>query len=146
MHPTTPLVIPLALVSTQEPKAPTTGPAERTAGGAPGSGTAQPQPAPGPSQGPCGMDMMLMLPLLFVVMWFMVLGPERKRKKEAQQMLSSLKAGDRIVSIGGVHGVVHSLEERTITVRVDTIRMVLDRSAIARVLRDEVAKEEVKKP
>jgi preprotein translocase subunit YajC len=145
MHPTSQFVIPIAFASPQEPKAPTTGPAERTAGGGTGTGTAPSQPAPGQAPSPCGSEMIYMLPLLFLLMWFMVFGPERKRKKETQQMLNSLKAGDRIVSIGGIHCVVQSVDERTITVRVDTVRMVLDRTAIARVVRDDVPKEEGKK-
>ena len=134
----------------QEPKTAPAGPAptQPPGGGAPpaptGTGTQQPA---GGGTGPCAMDpsMLLMLGLFMVVMWLMVLGPERKRRKETQQMLAALKAGDRVVTLGGMHGVVSSLGDRTVTVRVDQLKMVFDRSAISRVERDEPAKPDAKK-
>ena len=77
--------------------------------------------------------------LFLVLMWFMVLRPESKRRKETQNMLSLLKQGDTVVTIGGMHGVVHSLDEKTVILMVDNVRMAFDRSAIARVVRDEQA-------
>lgn len=109
---------------TQQPGAPGT---QAPAGGTPGQ---QPQP-------PCGTDMLLMVPLILLLMYFMVFRPEQRRRKDAQRMMSELKAGDRIVTIGGMHAEVDKVEEHTIVLRVDTLRMKIDKTAIARVVRDE---------
>ncbi len=54
---------------------------------------------------------LLMLGLMFVLMYFMLIRPENKRKKEAEQMRSSLKTGDSVTTIGGVTGVVVDVKE-----------------------------------
>ena len=78
-----------------------------------------------------------MIGLFLLLMWFMVLRPESRRRKQTQQMLAALKQGDRVVTLGGMHGVVASIADRTVTLRVEDVKMVFDRSAIARVERDE---------
>ena len=125
------------------PQQPST--SDKPAGGAPtpaAPGTAGTQ-APGGSggqaqpQGPCGDGMLYMLPVMLLVMWLMVIRPEQKRRKEQQALLSSIKVGDRIVTAGGMHGVVTKLTDKTVTLRVDTVQMTFDRVAVARVERDE---------
>jgi preprotein translocase subunit YajC len=78
------------------------------------------------------------------LMYFMVLRPEQKRRKEQQNLLSSVKQGDRVVTLGGMHGIVTKLTEKTVTLRVDSVHMVFDRVAIARVERDESPVEAAK--
>ncbi len=53
----------------------------------------------------------LMLGLMFVLMYFMLIRPENKRKKEAEQMRSSLKTGDNVTTIGGITGTVVDVKE-----------------------------------
>ncbi len=53
----------------------------------------------------------LMLGLMFVLMYFMLIRPENKRKKEAEQMRSALKTGDNVTTIGGICGVVVDVKE-----------------------------------
>ncbi|MFK7743043.1 MAG: preprotein translocase subunit YajC [Planctomycetota bacterium] len=94
---------------------------------------------------PCGDSSMLyMLPLFAVLMWFMVLRPEQKRRKEQQSLLASIKTGDDVVMLSGMHGEVQSLTETTVTLRVDTILMTFDRTAVARIERDETVQPETK--
>lgn len=78
-----------------------------------------------------------MMGLFVALMWLMVLRPESKRRKETQAMLSALKQGDTVVTIGGMHGKVAAIAEKTIVLRIDTQMVTFDRSAIARVVRDE---------
>lgn len=125
---------------TQEPKAaPETPAATGTTGG--NATTQQPGGAPASGQAaPCGgNEMLIYMPLFLVLMWFMVLRPEQKRKKEQQNLLSSIKQGDRVVTIGGMHGVVVRLTEKAVVLKVDAAQMTFDRVAIARVERDEPA-------
>lgn len=143
MSPT--FLLPLSFaVSTQEPKTGSDTPAPSTpqGGAAPTStGTAAPagQGAGGP-MGPCGgSDMLIYMGVFLALMYFMVMRPEQKRRKDQQALLSSVKVGDRVVTVGGMHGVVHKLAEKTVTVRVDTVMMTFDRVAIARVERDDAA-------
>ena len=54
---------------------------------------------------------MVMLIVMMAMMYFMLIRPENKRKKEAEQMRSSVKAGDHVTTIGGVTGVVVDVKE-----------------------------------
>ena len=65
--------------------------------------------------------------------------PEQKRKKEQQNLLASIKQGDQVVTISGMHGEVSSLTDKTVTLRVDTVNMTFDRSAVARIERGPAA-------
>ena len=80
-----------------------------------------------------------------LLMWLLVMRPEQKRRKEQQALLASVKAGDNVVTLGGMHGVVFSLTDKTVTLRVDTAKMTFDRSAIARIVRDDATPIEAKK-
>ncbi|MCB9885219.1 MAG: preprotein translocase subunit YajC [Planctomycetes bacterium] len=83
--------------------------------------------------------MLMPIGLFLAVMYFMVLRPENKRRKETQAMLSTIKAGDKVVTTGGLHGVIHRLDERTVTLVVDNTKMTFDRAAIGRVDRGDAA-------
>jgi preprotein translocase subunit YajC len=138
---------------TQEPKvqpdqpSPTQEPGPAAPGGTTGTGTGTGQPAGplGPMDQVCGSPF-AMIGLFLVIMWLLVLRPESRRRKETQAMLGALKQGDRVVTIGGMHGVVASIADKTVKVRVDTLTMDFDRSAIARVVRDEPPREAARKP
>lgn len=134
--------VPLAFAAF--PQQPTTT-SDKPVSGAPGAatsgtstGTQTPGPA-APAQQPCGMEMWIMMPAMLLIMYFMVLRPDQKRRKELAALLASIKVGDRVVTTGGMHGVVAKLTEKTVTLRVDTLQMTFDRVAIARVERDDLA-------
>lgn len=129
-------------LSTQDPTAPAPGPATTSA--APATGTTQePAGSTGGAAGqqPCGTDTFLMMGLFVAMMWLMVLRPESKRRKETQAMLSALKQGDTVVTIGGMHGKVATIADKTVVLRIDTQMVTFDRSAIARVVRDDVGQK-----
>jgi preprotein translocase subunit YajC len=64
-------------------------------------------------------------------MYFLIIRPQRKKQKETQNMLSALKKGDRVTSIGGIKGVVHQVKEDTIVVKVDdSTKLEFTKSAI----------------
>lgn len=82
-----------------------------------------------------GLGMLLPMVLIFVIFYFLILRPQSKRQKEHQNMLDNLQKGDRIVSSGGIHGVIVKITEKdpTITVKIaDDVRIELDRNAISR--------------
>ncbi|TSI03243.1 preprotein translocase subunit YajC [Lysinibacillus sp. BW-2-10] len=78
-----------------------------------------------------------LLPILimFVAMWFILIRPAQKRQKATAQMQSGLKRGDRVVTIGGLHGEVDAIEDATVTIIVEgNTRMKFERQAIGRVI------------
>lgn len=73
--------------------------------------------------------------LMFVLMWFFIIRPAQKRQKTTKNMQSELSRGDRIVTIGGLHGLVDAVDDATIYITVaDGTRMQFERQAIARVV------------
>ena len=58
----------------------------------------------------------IMLALMFAIFYFMLIRPENKRKKEAEQMRSSVKVGDHITTIGGIIGKIISIKEETVMI------------------------------
>lgn len=56
--------------------------------------------------------------LIFVVFWFFLIRPQRKKDKEAQQMLKNLKVGDRICTIGGIYGTIVRIKDDVLTIEV----------------------------
>ena len=74
----------------------------------------------------------LPLILIFVVFWFMLIRPQRKKDKQVKEMLNNLKAGDRICTIGGIYGTITGIKDDTITLSVgkDNMSMVVARWAI----------------
>ena len=76
------------------------------------------QAAPAAQQGG-GMSMWIMLALIFVVMWFFMIRPQKKQQKELQNFRDGLKKGDKVVTIGGIYGTVCEVKEGTILLEVD---------------------------
>ena len=94
-------------------------------------------PPPGGSQGGGGFITFLPFVLIFVVFYLLILRPQAKRQKEHQKMLDAIQKGDRIVTTGGIHGVVQRVNEKegTIVVKVsDDARLTFDRGAVARII------------
>jgi preprotein translocase subunit YajC len=82
--------------------------------------------------------------LVILIFYFLIIRPQNKKQKETQKMLSALKKGDRVVTVGGVHGTIQSVKENTVILKVDeSTKMEFSRSAISSVL--EVAKAEPSK-
>ena len=83
-----------------------------------------------------GMGMsstIIMLVVMLAVMYFMLIRPENKRKKEAEAMRSSLKVGDKITTIGGVVGTVVDVKENNIVIETsaDQVRIEFAKWAIS---------------
>ncbi|ANU16958.1 preprotein translocase subunit YajC [Planococcus maritimus] len=73
--------------------------------------------------------------LMFLLMWLFIIRPAQKRQKTTANMQSELKRGDRIVTIGGLHGQVDAVDDATIYITVaDGTRMQFERQAIARIV------------
>ena len=100
---------------------------------------------------PAGAGMgstIIMLVLMLAIFYFMLIRPENKRKKEAEQMRSSVKKGDQITTIGGVIGTVVDVKENNIVLETsaDQVRIEFAKWAISsNETATEAAKAEAKK-
>ncbi|WP_018130830.1 preprotein translocase subunit YajC [Effusibacillus pohliae] len=72
--------------------------------------------------------------LMILIFYFLLIRPQQKRAKERNAMLAGLKKGDRVVTIGGMHGTITELDDDTVTLRVaENTRIKFERSAIGSV-------------
>ncbi len=72
---------------------------------------------------------------MFLLMWLLIIRPAQKRQKTTAKMQSELQRGDKIVTVGGLHGTVDALDDTTVYVTVaDGTRLQFERQAIARVV------------
>jgi len=86
---------------------------------------------------------LLLIVLLFGVMYFMMIRPQQKRRREAQSMQASLGPGDQIVTIGGLHGTVVAIDDDVVTLEISPgVTARYARPAIARVTNQQAAAEE----
>jgi preprotein translocase subunit YajC len=91
--------------------------------------------APGPGAAGGGiigfLPMLLLLPILYLVM----IRPQQKKQKQWQEMLGSIKAGDRVTTAGGIRGIILSIKDDAIVIRVapDNLKLEVAKSAIASV-------------
>lgn len=77
--------------------------------------------------------------IMFVAMWFILIRPAQKRQKATVAMQTGLKRGDRVVTVGGLHGEVDAVEDTVIYIKVDeNTRLKFERQAIGRVIVDNV--------
>lgn len=73
--------------------------------------------------------------LMFVLFYFLLIRPNQKRQKNIQMMQNNLTKGDKIVTIGGLHGTVDAIDDRQIVIKCgDGSRLTYDRSAIREVV------------
>jgi len=90
-------------------------------------------PPPGGEQ-PAGGGLIGLLPivLIFVIFYIFMIRPQNKKQKETQRMLSELKKGDKVVTIGGIHGVIQGVKEHSVILKVDDdCKIEFSRNAIA---------------
>lgn len=80
------------------------------------------------------MSTLIMFGAIFLIFYFMIIRPQQKRTKEREKLLSSIQKGDKVVTSGGLHGIVSSVEEKTVVLQVsDNTKLKFERSAIASV-------------
>jgi preprotein translocase subunit YajC len=97
--------------------------------------------AAGPA-GAGGSGITMLLPLLLIpVLYLVMIRPQQKRQKQWQQMLGSIKAGDRITTAGGIRGIILSIKDDVIIIRVapDNLKLEVAKSAIASVTTQETS-------
>lgn len=79
----------------------------------------------------------LPLVLMFAIFYFLLIRPQQKQQKAVREMQNSLQKGDKIVTIGGLHGILDSIDENKIVLKVgDGTRLTFDRKSVREVVKD----------
>src|SRR5690625_5284269 len=69
--------------------------------------------------------------LMFVIFYFLLIRPQQKRQKQVQEMQDALEKGDAVVTIGGLHGIVHAIDEGNVVITAkDMTKLTYDRTSI----------------
>jgi preprotein translocase subunit YajC len=90
---------------------------------------AQPTQTPGG-----GYSFFIMMGLIVVVFYFFIIRPQRKREDTRKQMIDAIKKGDRVVTVGGIHGTILKVDDGSYLVEVDQmVKLRFDKNAIASV-------------
>ena len=85
--------------------------------------------------GPNPLASFIPIILIFVIMYFLLFGPQMKRQKEQAKLVSALKTGDRVVTASGIHGLISNVKERTVIVKVaDNVKIEMEKTAVTNVL------------
>jgi preprotein translocase, YajC subunit len=94
-----------------------------------------------PAAGAGNWSFFLMMLLIFVVMYFFLIRPQQKKQKELANFRNSLQKGDKVVTIGGIYGVISELKDKYVIIEVDSnVRLRVDRNSIVKDISDIPAK------
>lgn len=86
-----------------------------------------------PSTGPGGASFLIPFVCIGVIFYFLIIRPQSKRQKDLTNLVSNLKTGDKVVTTGGIHGIIANVKDgATLILKVDeNCKMVVDKTAIA---------------
>ena len=74
---------------------------------------------------------------IFIIMYFVMIRPQKKRQEQQQKLMAGLKTGDRVVTNAGIHGLISNVKENTVLVKVaDNVKIEMEKSAISTVLKE----------
>ncbi len=72
--------------------------------------------------------------IIFFIFYFLVLRPQKQKEKEHQKQIQELKKNDEIVTIGGIHGTIINVKEKTFIVRIDdNTKIEIEKSSVSRI-------------
>ena len=97
------------------------------------------QAAPGPEQPPLLFQFTPLI-IIAVLFYFLLIRPQQKKQKEHQKLVAGVKTGDKVVTAGGIHGIVANVKENTFLLKVaDNVKIEFDKNAITSVTKAEAA-------
>jgi preprotein translocase subunit YajC len=89
-----------------------------------------------PATAPGIISLLMPFAIMAVMVYFMIIRPQQKQQKERQELLDSLKKGDRVVTIGGIYGELTNLKEDYVTLKIaDKVEVQIARSGIGNVVK-----------
>jgi preprotein translocase subunit YajC len=91
--------------------------------------------SPAPTGPGGGIGFFVPFIFIFIIMYFVMFRPQKKRQEQQQKLISALKTGDRVVTNGGIHGLISNVKETTVILKVaDNVKIEMEKSAITTVL------------
>jgi preprotein translocase subunit YajC len=84
------------------------------------------------------MNQMVMLVLILVVFYFFMIRPQMKKQKELKKFRESMAVGDKVVTIGGIHGKILEVADSTILIAAESGKLRMDKSAISNSAEDKL--------
>ena len=79
------------------------------------------------------MSIWIMMIALFGIMWFFMIRPQRKQQKEMEKFRNALAKGDKVVTAGGIYGVIDEVKERYVVIKVDgDVKLRVDKNSIVK--------------
>ena len=86
-------------------------------------------------------SLIFMIIAIFAVMYFLMIRPQQKQKKQHQDMMGKLSKGDKVVTTGGIHGTVAGVKDNTVIVKVaDNVKIEMNRSSIGQIVSSKASK------
>jgi preprotein translocase subunit YajC len=85
---------------------------------------------------PGGANNLVMIVLMIGVFYFFMIRPQMKKQKELKKFREGLKAGDKIVSIGGIHGKILEISDTTVLIQSEGTKLRLEKSAVSSAMED----------
>jgi preprotein translocase subunit YajC len=94
-----------------------------------------------------GLGMLLPMLLFIPLLYFMMIRPQQRKQKQWQEMLGGIKSGDRVTTSGGIRGIILSIKDDTIIIRVapDNLKLEVVKTAIASVTTQDNASDSPQK-
>lgn len=81
--------------------------------------------------GPGLMANVVLFGSIILIFYFMIIRPQQKRQKERQKMVENMKKGDKVVTSGGIHGIISGMDEKTVLVQIaDNVKVKLDKGSV----------------
>ncbi|WLR44061.1 preprotein translocase subunit YajC [Bacillus carboniphilus] len=79
------------------------------------------------------LGFLLPLVLMFAIFYFILIRPQQKQQKKVREMQTNLAKGDKVVTIGGLHGIVDAIDEENVVIKSGEAKLTFDRRAIREV-------------
>ncbi|HEX6972368.1 MAG TPA: preprotein translocase subunit YajC [Limnochordia bacterium] len=96
--------------------------------------------ATGTAAGGSLLELLLPFVVMFLVFYFLLIRPQQQQQRKRKKMLGELKRGDRVVTVGGLHGEITALRDDVLTLRIaDKVEVKISRSGVSHVLGKENA-------
>jgi preprotein translocase subunit YajC len=83
-----------------------------------------------------GANQLVMIVLMIAVFYFFMIRPQMKKQKELKKFREGLKAGDKIVTIGGIHGKILEISDATVLIQSEGTKLRLEKSAVSSAMED----------
>src|SRR5438445_13273542 len=92
--------------------------------------------SPAPTGPGSGFGFFVPFIFIFIIMYFVMFRPQKKRQEQQQKLIASLKTGDRVITNGGIHGLISNVKETTVIVKVaDNVKIEMENSAVTKVVK-----------